>query len=39
VRKIDSRLPIDVVPAMALAVWRAVQDTSTVYEEREMVLA
>jgi phage terminase large subunit-like protein len=39
VRKIDSRLPIDVVPAMALAVWRATQDTSTVYEEREMVLA
>lgn len=37
VRKIDQRLPIDVVPAMALAVWRAMQDTSSAYEDRDMV--
>jgi phage terminase large subunit-like protein len=28
VRKIDERLPIDAVPAMALAVWRAVESAS-----------
>ena len=39
IRKIDSRLPIDAVPAMALAIWRAEKEQSSVYDERELVLA
>ena len=38
VRKVDSRLPIDAVPAMALAVWRADQAVGSVYETRGAVL-
>jgi phage terminase large subunit-like protein len=34
VRKIDSRLPIDAVPAMAFAVWRAARHEVTAYAER-----
>lgn len=34
VRKIDARLPIDAVPAMAMAVWRASQNEVSVYTER-----
>lgn len=34
-RKIDPRKPIDAVPALALAVWRAAQAQPSVYEERE----
>lgn len=36
-RKIDPRLPIDAVPALALAVWRASQAQPSVYESREAV--
>jgi phage terminase large subunit-like protein len=38
VRKVDSRLPIDAVPAMALAIWRAAHNEASIYEEREMVM-
>jgi phage terminase large subunit-like protein len=34
IRKIDGRLPIDAVPAMALAVWRASQHETSVYSDR-----
>jgi phage terminase large subunit-like protein len=34
-RKIDPRKPIDAVPALALAVWRATLAQPSVYEERE----
>lgn len=37
-RKIDPRKPIDAVPALALAVWRATLASPSVYEDREMVL-
>jgi phage terminase large subunit-like protein len=36
-RKIDKRLPIDAVPALALAVWRATLAQPSVYETREAV--
>jgi phage terminase large subunit-like protein len=36
-RKIDPRKPIDAVPALALAVWRATLAQPSVYEEREAV--
>jgi phage terminase large subunit-like protein len=36
-RKIDPRKPIDAVPALALAVWRATLAQASVYESREMV--
>jgi hypothetical protein len=36
VRKIDQRKPIDAVPAIAMAVWRAAQSAPvSVYETRE----
>jgi phage terminase large subunit-like protein len=38
VGKIDERKPIDAVPAMALAVWRAVQADTSVYEEHEILV-
>lgn len=38
VRKIDSRLPIDAVPAMALAAWRAIQAEESVYKTKDLVL-
>lgn len=37
-RKIDPRKPIDAVPALALAVWRATLAQPSVYEERETVV-
>jgi phage terminase large subunit-like protein len=36
-RKIDPRKPIDAVPALALAVWRATLAQPSVYEERQIV--
>jgi hypothetical protein len=36
-RKIDPRKPIDAVPALALAVWRATLAQPSVYESREAV--
>lgn len=39
VRRIDQRLPIDAVPAMALAVWAAASAEPSVYENRELVVA
>jgi phage terminase large subunit-like protein len=36
-RKIDPRKPIDAVPALALAVWRATLAQPSVYETREAV--
>lgn len=36
-RKIDPRKPIDAVPALALAVWRATLAQPSVYEQREAV--
>jgi phage terminase large subunit-like protein len=37
VAKIDPRLPIDAVPAMALAVWRASRAKPSVYRERQAI--
>jgi phage terminase large subunit-like protein len=39
VRKIDSRLPIDAVPAMALAVWAVAAREPSVYDQRELVVS
>jgi phage terminase large subunit-like protein len=36
-RKIDPRKPIDAIPALALAVWRATLAQPSVYEERQIV--
>lgn len=36
-RKIDQSKPIDAVPALALAVWRATLAQPSIYEEREAV--
>jgi phage terminase large subunit-like protein len=36
-RKIDKRKPIDAVPALALAVWRATLAQPSIYEEREAI--
>jgi phage terminase large subunit-like protein len=36
-RKVDPRKPIDAVPALALAVWRATLAQPSVYESREAV--
>lgn len=38
VGKIDERKPIDAVPALALAVWRAVQAQATVCAEHDMIV-
>jgi phage terminase large subunit-like protein len=38
VLKVDQRLPIDAVPALALAVWGAIKDSGSVYRERDMVM-
>jgi phage terminase large subunit-like protein len=38
VGKIDERKPIDAVPALALAVWRAVQAQASVYESESLIV-